>query len=422
MSSQPFDKIRVVEFGQYIAAPYCGQLLAEGGAHVIKIEAPGGESTRQTDPIVPNESFTFISPNRGKHSLPLKLNDPAARPVIDALLRSADVVLMNFRPGLAAKLGLSAEDIVRNHPGIIVGDITPFGKRGPDAELAGMDVVVQSRSGLMAAIGRIDDDRPAPGNAIVSDYMGAMSLAFGVASALFRRAQTGKGGIVDVTLMQAAMTLSAGHYLRSEDRDNERHKALIKEIHQGQANGMPFRDQIEMTGISSRTRLRRVYFRSYTTASAPISISCVPRQLQARFMEVVGIEDKGLTDAQAKLPEDYYVGLQRQVEEVVNTRPSDDWIKALSEVGVPVAPVKIPVEIFEDEQAIANDMFYILDHPTAGRLKAMSPTIKLDGGGFRPLAATPTFASETASLLTQLGFSSDEIDALVAAGVTSRAN
>lgn len=198
--SQPFAGIRVAEFGQFVAVPFCAQLLADGGATVIKIEAPEGDPTRVFNPLGPGETRIFLSRNRGKHSLPLRLSDPAARPVLDALIAWADVILMNFRPGLEKKLGLDPESVLARFPKLIIASVTAFGKNGPDAALAGMDIVVQARSGLMAANGRMIDGRPAPGDPVSADYMSAMSLSFGVASALLRRERTGKGGIVDVSL------------------------------------------------------------------------------------------------------------------------------------------------------------------------------------------------------------------------------
>jgi len=142
MSGQPFAGIRVVEFGQFVAVPYCGQLLAEGGAEVIKVEAPEGDPNRHMGEIAPLESRIFVSRNRGKRSLPLKLADPRAKPVIEALLDRADVVLMNFRPGLAAELGLEAATLLEQRPRLVLGEITPFGKSGPDSGLAAMEIVV----------------------------------------------------------------------------------------------------------------------------------------------------------------------------------------------------------------------------------------------------------------------------------------
>ena len=146
-SQQPFAGVRVVEFGQFVAVPFAAQLLADGGAHVIKVEALEGDPTRRLRPLTPGETRIFISRNRGKHSLPLALRDPGAKPVTDALLGWADVALMNFRPGVAEELGLDAPTLTDRFQRLIVGTVTAFGKAGPDAGHAGMDIVVQARSG-----------------------------------------------------------------------------------------------------------------------------------------------------------------------------------------------------------------------------------------------------------------------------------
>src|ERR1041384_5087683 len=160
-AARPFAGIEVVEFGQFIAVPFCAQLLAEGGARVIKVESLDGDPVRLLAQLAPGETRHFISRNRGKHSLPLDLKHPKARSVIDALLERADVVLTNFRPGFAAEVGLDYATLAPRYPRLIVGNVSAFGHRGPDAGLAGMDLVVQARSGLMAATGKIVDGVPA---------------------------------------------------------------------------------------------------------------------------------------------------------------------------------------------------------------------------------------------------------------------
>ena len=126
---------------------------------------------------------------------------------------------MNFRPGLAEEIGLDEDTLRRRFPRLVSGTVTAFGRRGPEASLAGMDTVVQARTGLMAANGRVDGGRPAPGDPVSADYMCAMSLAFGISAALLRRERTGVGGSVNASLMQAAMTLENSQLTRSEDED-----------------------------------------------------------------------------------------------------------------------------------------------------------------------------------------------------------
>jgi len=416
--TQPFEGIRVLELGQFVAVPFCGQTLAEGGAEVIKVESPEGDPNRHMGQVAPGESRIFVSRNRGKHSLPLKLSDPRTRPVREALLDWADVVLTNFRPGVAAKLGLDAAGLLERYPRMVIGDITPFGRHGPDAELAAMDIVVQARSGLMAAMGRVVDGRPAPGDPVISDYMAAMTLSFGVAAALLRRERTGRGGIVDVSLMKAAMTLTNNQLVRSEDLDRDKHHTALARLAEQRRAGLSF---TELTAGIPSTRmlpLLRLYFRTFETADGTIAIACASRGLQERFTKAVGFEDRGLQDAALLDDAEYYAALQNELETLFRRHDVATWVQRLNEAGVPVSTVKFPIEMFEDEQATANDMFHILEHPTAGRFRVLSPPLTLDGDGFRPGAATEPFGSETVALLGRLGFSAEEIRGLIDQGLT----
>ena len=417
--SQPFNNIKVVEFGQFVAVPFCGQLLAEGGAEVIKIEAPDGDPNRHMGEIAPLETRIFVSRNRGKHSLPLKLSAENAKPVIESLLEWADVVLMNFRPGLAAKMGIDSETLQARFPELIIGEITPFGKKGPDANLSAMDIVVQARSRIMAAMGRVVDERPAPGDPVISDYMAAMSLAFGISSALFRRERTGKGGTVDVSLMQSAMTLANNQLIRSEDLDREPHNAIIDKINQQRIEGATFEEQNSNLPSARFFPLRAVYFRTYDTADGSIAIACASRGLQLKFSKALGfVDDNHGTDLAASPDHDYYSNLQKSVESIIRARNSEDWLDILKTAGVPVSTVKFPLELFEDPQTEANNMFYLLDHPTAGKFRALSPPVKLNGNGFSPQGSTAPFATETRPLLLELGFSAEQIDELIKQGIT----
>ena len=415
---QPFAGIRVVEFGQFVSVPFCAQLLAEGGAEVIKVEALAGDPTRLLRQVSPLETRTFVSRNRGKRSLPLALRDPAARPVIDKLLAWADVALMNFRPGLDVELGLDAETLQARFPRLIAGAVTAFGKRGPEASLAGMDTVVQARTGLMAANGRMVDDRPAPGDPVSADYMCAMSLAFGVSAALLRRERTGVGGAVDVSLMQAAMTLANNQLIRSEVEDTPRHTEVLARLAEQRKAGVPFGEQGRAMTTARALPMVRIYLRTYDTADAPIAIACGSRSLRVKFMAAVGLVDEALDAADSEEKHDYYDQLTECVEAAMRTRTSAEWTRVLNAAGVPVAAVKFPVELFDDEHAQANGMFHRLEHPEAGDFTVLSPPVSMDGGGFRSREATRRFASETRELLAEIGFSAPEIDDLLAAKVT----
>jgi len=251
-SSRPFAGIEVVEFGQFIAVPFCAQLLAEGGARVIKIEALEGDPVRQLSPLVPGETRHFLSRNRGKRSLPLDLRHRRAKDVIERLLARADVILTNFRPGLAEEFGLDYASLAPRFPRLIVGSVSAFGRRGPDARLAGMDLVVQARTGLMASLGKVEDGVPATGEAPVADYVCALSLAFGIASALLRRERTGRGGEVEAALMMAALVAQNNSMVRVESVDGPEHATVRARLAVMRAAGRPFAEQDEIVP-SART-------------------------------------------------------------------------------------------------------------------------------------------------------------------------
>ena len=417
-SKQPFAGIRVVEFGQFVSVPFCAQLLAEGGAEVIKVEALAGDPTRLLRQVSPLETRTFVSRNRGKRSLPLALRSPKARPVLDKLLGWADVALMNFRPGLDVELGLDAETLKRRFPRLIAGSVTAFGKRGPEAALAGMDTVVQARTGLMAANGRMIDGRPAPGDPVSADYMCAMSLAFGISAALLRRERTGVGGAVDVSLMQAAMTLANNQLIRSEVEDTPQHEAVLARLAEQRSDGVPFGEQGKAMTSARALPMVRIYLRTYDTADAPIAIACGSRSLRVKFMAAIGLEDREMDALDTEAKHDYYDELTEHVEAVVRTRTAAEWTRILNDAGVPVAAVKFPVELFDDEHANANGMFHRLEHPEAGDFTVLSPPVAIDGDGFKSREATKPFASETRTLLDEIGFEDAEIDALLDADVT----
>ena len=417
-TKQPFAGIRVVEFGQFVSVPFCAQLLAEGGAEVVKVEPLGGDPTRMLRQIAPFETRIFLSRNRGKRSLPLALRAAAARPVIERLLGWADVALMNFRPGLAEEIGLDAAVLARRFPRLVSGCVTAFGTEGPEAALAGMDTVVQARTGLMAANGRVVDGRPAPGDPVSADYMCAMSLAFGIASALLRRERTGVGGAVDVSLMQAAMTLANNQLVRSEDQDAPAHERILHRLAEQRRRGVGYVEQAKAMTSARAMPLTRVYLRTYDTADAPIAVACGSHSLRLKFLAVVGVEDAELESADNETKDDHYDRLVGEVEAILRSEGSAGWIARFRAAGVPVSQVLFPVEMFDDEHVRANGMLHRLHHPRAGEFTVPSPPVAMDGDGFRPRPAPEAFASETRDILGELAFSDAQIDALVAANVT----
>lgn len=428
-SQQPFGGVRVVEFGQFVAVPFAAQLLAEGGASVIKVEPVDGDPARRLRPLaavesrdarrpVAPETRTFLSRNRGKRSLPLALRHPEAEPVVDALLAWADVALMNFRPGLAEELGLGASALCERFPRLVVGSVSAFGNQGPEAGNAAMDIIVQARSGLMAANGRIVDGQPATGDPVSADYMCAMTLAFGVSAALLRRERTGHGGHVDTSLLQAAMTLENNQLVRAEVEDGPEHREVLERLEALRTARAPYTAQAEIIPSVRARSMSQVYFRTYETADATIAVACGSPSLRERFMGVIGLDDPGLRANPGFDLDTHYDALKPKVEQRLRQRSSAEWVAELNDAGVPVSTVRFPLELLDDPQTAANNMFHTFRHPTVGDVKALSPPVNLDAEGFAPAPPTAPLGSDTVAILTELGFGGDQIDALLDATVT----
>jgi crotonobetainyl-CoA:carnitine CoA-transferase CaiB-like acyl-CoA transferase len=414
-SERPFDGVTVIEFGHFIAVPWAGQVLADGGARVIKVEPLEGEPSRHIAPLGGGESRHFLIRNRGKHALPLDLRHRDAREILDALLARADVVLTNMRPGLAAELGLEYEQLAVRHPRVIVGNVTAFGARGPDAALAGMDLVVQGRSGLMVTGGRVKDGLPTTGESPIADYMAAALLAFGVTSALYRRERTGRGGRVDTSLLLASLALQNNLMVRVETLDGPRHAAFAEWLAQARAGGVPFAEQVERMPRNRVVASQAIYIRTYATKDAALAVACGSPSLRRKFIAAIGHDDPALAGAVADV-DTHYAALRTAVEATVASRTTQEWKTTLDAAGVPASGVALPVEILDDPQPAANAMFQRVEHPTLGPVTVLGPPVQVDDGGFVPGPPTAAFGSEARAILAWAGFAEADVDRLLAGG------
>jgi crotonobetainyl-CoA:carnitine CoA-transferase CaiB-like acyl-CoA transferase len=418
--SRPFDGVTVLEFGHFIAVPWAGQVLADGGAHVVKIEPLEGEPSRHIAPLGGGESRHFFIRNRGKHALPLDLRHRDAREILDALLARADVVLANMRPGLAAELGLEYEQLAPRFPRIIVGTVTAFGAKGPDAALAGMDYVVQARSGLMVTGGRTKDGLPATGESPIADYMTATLLAFGIASALYRRERTGRGGRVDTSLLMGALALQNNLMVRVEHLDGPRHAEFRDWLGQARQGGVPFAEQVERMPRNRVVSSQAIYIRTYATKDAALAIACGSPSLRRKFIAAVGHQDPGL-DGKVTDVDAHYAALKDAVEKTIASRTTREWQALLEARGIPASGVALPVEILDDPQPAANGMFHRFTHASAGPVTVLGPPVQVDGAGFVPGPPTAPFGSEARAILAWAGFGAADVERLASGGAVTPA-
>ncbi|MDP6934398.1 MAG: CoA transferase, partial [Myxococcota bacterium] len=234
MAGGSLSGIRVLDLTRILAGPFCTQVLADHGAEILKIERPGpGDDTRNFGPpFQEGVSSYYLSINRGKKSVVVDLKHPRGRELVQELASKSDVVVENFRPGTAAKLGLGADALRENHPELVYCSISGFGQTGPWRNRPGYDLAVQGLAGLQSITGTADGPPTKVGTSI-ADITAGMYAAQGILLALFRRERTGRGDVVDISLMDGVVSLltyQAGIYFTEGSpphRAGNRHPSIV---------------------------------------------------------------------------------------------------------------------------------------------------------------------------------------------------
>jgi crotonobetainyl-CoA:carnitine CoA-transferase CaiB-like acyl-CoA transferase len=277
---------------------------------------------------------------------------------------------------------------------------------------------VQARSGLMVTGGRTKDGLPATGESPIADYMAATLLAFGVASALYRRERTGRGGRVDTSLLLAALALQNNLMVRVEDLDGPRHAEFARWLAGARSGGVPFAEQVERMPRNRVVSSQAIYIRTYATKDAALAIACGSPSLRRKFIAAVGHTDPGLDGAVADL-DAHYDALKRAVEATMASRTTREWQTVLEAAGVPASGVALPVEILDDPQPAANDMFHRFEHPRVGRVTVLGPPVRVGDGGFVPGPPTARFGSEAGAILAWAGFAEGDVRRLLEGGAVT---
>ncbi|MBK8561150.1 CoA transferase [Candidatus Amarobacter glycogenicus] len=410
--SGPFDGLKVLELGRFIAVPVCGQLLAEGGADVIKVEDLDGDQTRHNGPIMPFEGRQYFNKNRGKRSISVRITEPEVLAAIQKLAAAADIVLANFRPGMSESLGLDYESVRAMNPRVIYGENTAYGLEGPMAPLAGMDMALQALTGLA----HMTETGPEPLVNPIIDYAAAMLMAWGVSTALYHRERTGHGQRLNVALMHAAMFLENNQLTHVELLDSWRGE-FVRYLKHAFADGKTWADVIEHRETLLPHKVVRAYYGFHATKDGTVGVACNARTQRLKLMSLLGIDDRW-TSEPGWMPEDAHAHadyVYRQVATAFAQQPTAHWIAALEERGLPIAPVRHSDELFFDAQVKANNFLAEVEHEVLGPIKVVAPPLRMTE---TPLAPRPpvSLGKNTREILAEAGLGAGQIDGLFARG------
>lgn len=421
MASGPLDGTRVLEFTQIIAGPLGCQLLSDLGADVIKVEPPEGEAWRVAAQFMPYESKQFHTLNRGKQSLAIDIRQPEAQEVIHRLVREIDVVVINYRPDVAAHLRIDYETLRGIRPDIIYVDNTAFGRLGEMAGRPGYDIVVQAMCGLIAAVGKVDEGGVPVVPPPFADTTTAYSISTAVCAALFHRAKTGKGQKIETSLLSNALMISMNHFAAVPAADAEARARFAAVLEDAQANGAKYKDTLAASEAAVRLAAQgNVYYRCFLTSDGAIAIGALSVDLRNKVRKVLGIEhnrdDPGYSPMNPGQKE-IDLAIIAKVEAMIAECSSEYWEHAFEAGGVPVSRINFPQQMVDHPQVLANDYVITIDHDLSGEERLAAPPWKMSETPPRAQGASAPLGRDNDAVLASAGYAADEIAALRSKGV-----
>jgi crotonobetainyl-CoA:carnitine CoA-transferase CaiB-like acyl-CoA transferase len=384
----PLHGTLVVEFGNLIAAPYCGMLLADMGARVVKVEPPTGDLARGFAPQLNGESVFFMAVNRGKESLALDTKDWLSKRVLDNLVRKADVLIHNLRYGAIDRLGFGEPRSRELNPKLIYASISAFGAEGPYAQRAGIDIVFQGESGMISITGG-PRDKPMKTATTIGDYLAGTNAALAVAAALAETPRTGRR--IDVSLRDGVMAVQSAWNALSFATGEQPERV---------ATASPFVAPSQV----------------FEAADGPFTLAVVSDRHFAILAGAVGhpelVDDYPSNESRMR----HRAALARKLEQVFRTESADHWVGLLDDAGLPVGHVLTLAEAFQDPQARHNQMTVEFDHPVAGRILTTGSPVHIDGAPARAKTPPAPLGHHTRQLLKELGMDPGTIEQMIEAG------
>jgi crotonobetainyl-CoA:carnitine CoA-transferase CaiB-like acyl-CoA transferase len=385
----PLSGVTVLDLSSYIAGPYGCTLLADLGADVIKVEAPGGDTLRKYPSTLKAESRAFLGVNRGKRGLSLDLKHPEGLAVLKRLVKGADVLVHNFRPSVPPRLGIDYESLKAVNPRLVYCAMTGYGESGPLKDKAGYDQVLQTMTGMCVMQGKTPDTPEILYGSVV-DYYAASMVAYGVSSALYHRERTGEGQYVGVSLLRSALVMQSARLIWADGEGRD----VGRDMRSGGITGL------------------------HPTKEGSLYISANTPHFWKDLCELVGLPELAADPR-------YDTVRKRNVEAAVIVpairgalarKTAREWEQVFGE-RVPCAAARSVEDMFDDPQVASEGLIDTYDYPGVGSFRGIRDPIRFSASMAEKPRAAPTFGQHSAEVLAQAGFAADEVARLAKDGV-----
>ena len=380
----PLRGVTVIEFCSVAAGPFCGMLLADMGADVIKVEPPGGDTLRQWPPLTDGFSENFASLNRNKMSIVLDLKDPSDRHLAQNLIDSADVVIENNRPGVMDRLGLGAADMRRSHPELIYCSMSAFGASGPRAKQGGFDVTLQAISGIMSVTGEADG-APVKCGVPVSDFATGLYAAYTIATLIARVRAGGDGGVLDISMMGSSLGIAAL-------QTSEYFGRGIDPVRLGSAHP------------------RNAPYSAFLSQDVHFVIAAGNDRLWKKVCDVVDMPQL-VNDPRFATTSDRAANqseLAAILNNVFRSAPAEAWLDQFEVAGVPCAPINTYSRALADPQVEAMGWIEEISLPGGQTTRHFGFPVRVDGNRLPIRRMPPALDGDRAEILQRIGRSNSQ--------------
>ncbi len=391
----PLSGLKVVDLTHVMAGPTCTLMLADMGADVIKIEkSPHGDDSRHMiPPKIGDETAAFLMMNRNKRGVVLDLKKPGGARVLHRLLKTADVLVENFAPGVMERLGLGYEDLRKENPALIYCSLSGFGRTGPYRHRRGFDLIAQAMSGIMSFTGERPDGPPVKCGSPLSDITAGILAAMGILAAYAHRLKTGEGQWVETSLYEAALVQT---YWQS---------------------AIALATGVAPRAMGSAHPLNAPY-QAFEASDGWIVVGGANRKHWLSTLDAIGApqlaEDPRFVDNAARMAN--LEALEAELAVRFRTKSSEHWLRALDDRGVPCGPVCDVLQALADPQTIAREMVVEVEHSAIGPVKTLGLPVKFSRTPGKVRTGAPVYGEHTRAILRDHGFGEEEIAALEAEG------